>query len=54
MPNLTHLLIICRSPEHRHKGSLLASNQKADEIGELPGARFLYQANISCIPTEIL
>jgi hypothetical protein len=32
---LTHLLIICQSPEHHHqKGCLLASNQKADEIGE--------------------
>jgi hypothetical protein len=35
MPNLSHLLIIWRSPEHHHaKGCLLGSNQKTDEISE--------------------
>ena len=36
MLNLTHLLIICSSPEHHHdRGCYLpASNQKTDEISE--------------------
>ena len=36
MPNLPHLLIICRSLEHHHDRGccLLASNQKIEEISE--------------------
>ena len=48
MLNLIHLSIICQSPEHHHdKGCSLASNQKADEIGEARFGLVLSQVNIA-------
>jgi len=42
MPNLTHLLIIYRSPEHHHeKDCVPASNQIADELQWSSGLVFI-------------
>lgn len=55
MQNLTYLLIVFQSSEHRYNWDcLLASNQIADEIGEAPiDLLLVQQPNISWIPTDI-